>query len=155
MEVINVNETYDFFIAGRTRNKEKILEICNIFDSLDISYYCFLKNKESHKEAGLDLNQNPEELAKNFENMKLDSNAVQTIFKHDIEAEKKSKNLLLVLPAGKSAHIEAGVAYGLGKKCYAIGEYEVTDSLYLIFDKIFVDEKELSVFLKKYREELK
>ncbi len=65
-----------------------------------------------------------------------------------MEAEKNSKNLLLVLPAGKSAHIEAGVAYGLGKKCYAIGEYDVTDSLYLIFDKIFADEKELEEFLK-------
>jgi len=31
-----MNEIYDFFIAGRTRNKEKILEICNIFDSLNI-----------------------------------------------------------------------------------------------------------------------
>ena len=53
-----------------------------------------------------------------------------------------------MLPAGKSAHIEAGIAYGLGKKCYAIGEYDVTDSLYLIFDKIFKDEKELKEFLE-------
>lgn len=147
-----MNEIYDFFIAGRTRNKKKILEICNIFDSLNISYYCFLKNEQSHIEAGLNLNDDPEELMKKFENMKLDSDAVQTIFEHDMEAEKKSKNFLLVLPAGKSAHIEAGVAYGLGKKCYAIGEYEVTDSLYLIFDKIFVDEKELLAFLKNIGE---
>ncbi len=34
-------QTYDFFIAGRTRNKDKIIEICDIFDSMDISYYCF------------------------------------------------------------------------------------------------------------------
>lgn len=80
--------------------------------------------------------------------MDLQSNTVQTIFKHDMEGERNSKNFLLVLPAGKSAHIEAGVAYGLGKKCYAIGEYDVTDSLYLIFDKIFADEKELTKFLK-------
>lgn len=64
-----------------------------------------------------------------------------------MEGERNSKNFLLVLPAGKSAHIEAGVAYGLGKKCYAIGECDVTDSLYLIFDKIFADEKELINFL--------
>jgi len=83
-----------------------------------------------------------------FESMSLESDAVRTIFEHDMEAEKRSKNFLVVLPAGKSAHIEAGVAYGLGKKCYAIGEYDVTDSLYLIFDKIFVNEKELLVFLK-------
>ncbi len=151
MNKIDENEIYDFFIAGRTRNKEQILKICEIFDQLNISYYCFLKNEQSHAEAGLDVNENPEELMKKFENLSLESDAVKTIFKHDMEAEKKSKNFLLVLPAGKSAHIEAGVAYGLGKKCYAIGEYDVTDSLYLIFDKIFTDEKELLVFLKDYR----
>ena len=142
-----MNEKYEFFIAGRTRNREKILNICNIFEDLNISHYCFLKNEQSHIEAGLDINDN--KLADKFEKMDLQSNAVQTIFKHDMEGEKNSKNFLVVLPAGKSAHIEAGVAYGLGKKCYAIGEYDVTDSLYLIFDKIFADEQELTDFLKK------
>ena len=58
--------------------------------------------------------------------------------------------MLLVLPAGKAAHIEAGIAYGLGKKCYAIGEYENTDTLYNIFETIFSDETELEEFFKKY-----
>lgn len=156
-QIIQVNggivmkEIYDFFIAGRTRNKEKILEICSIFDSLNISYYCFLKNEQSHIEAGLDLNDSPEDLMSKFESMELDSDSVKTIFKHDMEGLKSSKNLLLVLPAGKSAHIEAGVSYGLGKRCYAIGEYDVTDSLYLIFDKIFADENELVEFLKSIK----
>lgn len=143
-----MNKTYEFFIAGRTRNKEKIFEICDIFDEYNVSYYCFLKNDESHKEAGLDNHKNPEELMQEFENLSLESKAVKTIFEADMEAEKQSKNFLLVLPAGKSAHIEAGVAYGLGKKCYAIGQYDVTDSLYLIFDKIFANEEELVEFLK-------
>jgi len=56
---------------------------------------------------------------------------------------------LVVLPAGKSAHIEAGIAYGLGKKCYAIGEYDATDSLYNIFEEIFENVSELETFLKK------
>ena len=72
------------------------------------------------------------------------------LFNNDLEGEKKSNNLLLVLPAGKAAHIESGIAYGLGKKCYAIGEYEATDSLYNIFEKIFKNETELEEFLKKY-----
>lgn len=142
------NEIYDFCIVGRTRNKEEIFKICDIFENLNISYYCFLKNDQSHKEAGLDNHKNPEELIQEFESLSLQSKAVQTIFKADMEAEKKSKNLLLVLPAGNSAHIEAGIAYGLGKKCYAIGEYEATDSLYLIFDKIFANKEELTEFLK-------
>lgn len=147
-----MKKSYDFFIAGRTRNKENIMRICNIFDNLGISYYCFLKNEQSHSEAGLNLHGDPKDLAETFEKMSLDSNSVRTIFNYDIEGEKNSKNLLLVLPAGKSAHIESGIAYGMGKKCYAIGEYDVTDSLYLIFDKIFADEKELIEFLKKYKE---
>lgn len=141
-----MDNKYKFFIAGRTRNKENILKICKIFEDLDISHYCFLKNETSHKEAGLDINDN--NLADKFESLNLDSNQVRTIFEHDLAGEKASENYLLVLPAGKSAHIEAGIAYGLGKKCYAIGEYDVTDSLYLIFDKIFKDEKELKEFLE-------
>ena len=44
----------------------------------------------------------------------------------------------------------SGIAYGLGKKCYAIGEHEATDTLYNIFDEIFINETELEEFLKKY-----
>ena len=126
-----MNNKYNFFIAGRTRNRENILKICRIFDELNIPYYCFLKNEESHKEAGLDVND--KNLADIFDSLDIGDERVKTIFEHDLNGEKNSDNLLLVLPAGNSAHVEAGIAYGLGKKCYAIGEYDTTDSLYLIF----------------------
>ena len=140
-----MNKNYQFYIAGRARNKERILKICNIFEELNILHYCFLKNEASHEKAGLNLND--VDLAETFESMKLDDPRIRLLFEADLEGEKHSDNFLLVLPAGKSAHIEAGIAYGLGKKCYAIGEYDVTDSLYLIFDKIFKDENELRAFL--------
>ena len=38
----------------------------------------------------------------------------------------------------------------MGKKCYAIGEFDATDSLYNIFDIIFKDDTELEEFLKQY-----
>jgi len=148
-----MNKNYDFFIAGRTRNRDKILEICDLFDSVNKTYYCFLKNEESFTQSGLNIKGNPYEMQDKFEKMDLNSKEVRTIFEEDMEGEKNSENFLLVLPAGKSAHIEAGVAYGLGKKCYAIGEYDVTDSLYLIFDKIFADESELLEFLKNEKED--
>ena len=137
---------YKYFIAGSTRNRENILKVCNIFEDLDIPHYCFLKNKESHIEAGLDVND--ENLADTFESLPLNSEQVKIIFRNDLEGEKASESFLLVLPAGKSAHIEAGIAYGLGKKCYALGEYDVTDSLYSIFERIFKDKEELEEFLK-------
>ena len=93
-------------------------------------------------------NQSVEEKQQEFENLGLKSETVLNIFNEDMEAEKNSENLLLVLPAGKSGHIEAGVAYGMGKKCYAIGEFDATDSLYNIFEEIFENENELIEFLK-------
>ena len=140
---------YEFFIAGRARNKENILNICKIFDKYNISYYCFLKDQNNW---GYGLNmQTSEERQKEFESLNLKSDIVLNIFNKDLEGEKSSKNFLLILPAGKAAHIEAGIAFGLGKKCYAIGDYEATDSLYNIFDKIFSNVEEFDEFLKKYK----
>lgn len=146
-----MNNKYEFFIAGRARNKENILKICTLFDQYNISYYCFLKNEENWGYGN--KNQTPEEKQKEFESLGLKSDIVLNLFHNDLEGEQNSTNLLLVLPAGKAAHIEAGIAFGLGKKCYAIGEYETTDTLYNIFETIFKDEKELDIFLKNYKKE--
>ena len=144
-----MNKKYEFFIAGRARNKENILKICDLFDKYGISYYCFLKNEANWGYGN--PNQTPEENQKEFESLGLKSDVVLNLFNMDLEGQKNSSNLLLVLPAGKAAHIEAGIAYGLGKKCYAIGEYEATDTLYNIFENIFTDEKNLESFLKSYK----
>lgn len=140
---------YEFFIAGRARNKENILQICDLFDKYNISYYCFLKNEDDWGYGN--KNQTAEEKQKEFESLNLKSDIVLNLFNNDLDGEKNSKNLLLVLPAGKAAHIEAGIAYGLGKKCYAIGEYEQTDTLYNIFENIFESTHELETFLKEYK----
>lgn len=144
-----MKKEYDFFIAGKTRNKDYILKICSIFDKYNISYYCFLKNEDSMKSYAEEAN-NVEERMKIFEGLNLKSEPVLKIFTEDLEAQRASKNFLLVLPAGKSGHIEAGISYGMGKKCYAIGEFDATDSLYNIFETIFENENELEDFLKKY-----
>ena len=140
---------YEFFIAGKTRNKNNILKICDIFDKYNISYYCFLKNDDTMNSYG-EEGQTEDEKMKVFENFGLKSDIVLNIFKQDLDNEKACKNLLLVLPAGKSGHIEAGIAYGMGKKCYAIGAFDATDSLYNIFENIFESEQQLEEFLKQY-----
>ena len=140
---------YEFFIAGKTRNKENILKICDVFDKYNISYYCFLKNDDTMNSYGED-GQTEEEKMQVFESLGLKSDIVLNIFKQDLDNEKACKNLLLVLPAGKSGHIESGIAYGMGKKCYAIGEFDATDSLYNIFETIIENENQLEEFLKKY-----
>ena len=54
-----MNNKYDFFIAGRARNKENILKICDIFDKYNVSYHCFLKNEDDWGYEN--KNQTPEE----------------------------------------------------------------------------------------------
>lgn len=144
-----MNFKYEFFIAGRMRNKDTILRICDIFDKYNISYYCFLKNEDSMK-SYCDESKSAEENMNVFENLGLKSDIVLNIFNDDLKNEKDSRNFLLVLPAGKSGHIEAGIAYGMGRKCYAVGEYDATDSLYNIFDEIFDSEEQLDEFLRNY-----
>ena len=147
--MINMDTKYEFFIAGKTRNKDNILRICDIFDKYNVSYYCFLRNEDTMNSYGED-GQTEEEKMKVFESLGLKSDIVLNIFKQDLDNEKACKNLLLVLPAGKSGHIESGIAYGMGKKCYAIGEFDATDSLYNIFETIFENEHQLEEFLKNY-----
>ncbi len=45
----------------------------------------------------------------------------------------------LCSPSGIAGHVEAGVAYGLGKPCYALGAVEKTETLYCVFERIFPD----------------
>lgn len=84
-----------------------------MLDKYKISYYCFLKNEDNWGYGN--KNQTPEEKQKEFESLNLKSDIVLNLFNNDLEGKKNSKNLLLVIPAGKAAHIEAGIAYGLGK----------------------------------------
>lgn len=133
----------DFIVVGRTRNIPKVLEVCDVLDKLGKTYYCFAKNAESHRKAGFDLNDHPDKIADDYESRQLDSDGIRVIFEDDLAGLKSADSLIMVLPAGSSSHIEAGIAYGLGKKCYAVGPYEKTDSLYLIFDKIFADVGEM------------
>lgn len=141
---------YDFFIAGRARNEQEILSICDIFDKYNKSYYCFLKNDNTMNSYG-NNSMSVEEKQQEFESLGLKSETVLNIFKEDLENENACKNLLLVLPSGKSGHIEAGIAYGQDKKCYAIGEFDATDSLYNIFEDIFENKTSLKKFLKEYK----
>ena len=90
---------YEFFIAGRNRNKENILKICDLFDKYNISYYCFLKNEDSWGYGN--KNQTQEEKQKEFEALDLKSEIVLNLFNQDLDGEKSSRNFLLVLPAEK------------------------------------------------------
>ena len=62
---------YEFFIAGRARNKESILQICDLFDKYNISYYCFLKNEDDWGYGN--KNQTPEEIDNQLKDIQIES----------------------------------------------------------------------------------
>jgi len=56
-------------------------------------------------------------------------------YEKDLAGLKNADTIVLLLPAGTSTHIEAGIAFGLGKKLVLIGKPEKPETLYYIFDE--------------------
>lgn len=131
--------TYDFFIAGRWRNKDAIKPVIDVVRASGNTAYCFIENEYTGEDVEFKLDGDPDIFMKQSEELPQNHPLIRKIFENDITAERAAENFLLVLPAGIAGHIEAGVAFGMGKKCYAIGELEKTETLYCIFDKIFPD----------------
>lgn len=141
---------YDFFIAGRWRNKDNIKPVLDMVRESGKTAYCFIDN--AYEGERLSFNANSQEdieaTMQASEVMAQNDPIIRKIFEADIRGEREADSFLLVFPAGIAAHIEAGVAYGMGKKCYAIGQPEKTETLYCIFDKIFPDVESLREWLK-------
>ena len=55
----------------------------------------------------------------------------------DMAAQRAARRFDMVMPAGNAAHIEARVAFGLGKPCYAVGPVAKTETLNRFFDRMF------------------
>src|SRR5882724_10113170 len=125
---------YDFFVSGRWRNRDNILDLVSKIRKKGYSVYCFLEASHSTHQIAND----PEEDMQRFEKLDWRSDPyVKEVFQNDMTGEKNSDVFVMLLPAGKSCHIEAGAAYGMGKKCILIGEQKEAESLYLIFDQIY------------------
>ncbi len=116
---------YQYFIASSSRNKDRIVELTEKLRKKGKTVYSFLETNPLQKLISEEID------VKNWR----DSEMNKFIFEKDMKPLKESECLILLLPAGKSGHIEAGVAYGLGMKCIFIGQPEETDSLYLIFSE--------------------
>ncbi|AIV40124.1 hypothetical protein [Curtobacterium sp. MR_MD2014] len=59
----------------------------------------------------------------------LGSTAVRKRFEQDLAALRAADEFVLVLPAGAAAHVEAGIASGLGKRCWAVGPVDRSETL--------------------------
>lgn len=130
--------TYDYFISGRWRNRDNVLDLTNKIRAKGKKVYCFLEADHSKERVKDD----PEASMQAFEKLDWKTDLyVRKVFNNDMNAQRESENFVLLLPAGKSAHIEAGASYGMGRKCILVGEQTEAESLYLIFDEVYSDVK--------------
>lgn len=129
---------YQYFLASRYRNKEAVLDLARKMKVRGKTYYCFVESEASLKNVGA-LDADAEAAMQQFESIPnwTHDRRVCEVFEMDMAALKGSETILVLLPAGKSVHIEAGVAYGLGKRLILIGEQKEAESLYLIFDEFY------------------
>lgn len=131
---------YQYFIAARWRNKDSVLELAKKIREKGKSVYCFVEGDGTEYELKAhEENHDAETFMQKFESIPdwKNSPAVREIFDVDMNALRDSEALILLLPAGKSSHVEAGAAYGMGKKCILVGEQRETESLYMIFDEFY------------------
>lgn len=139
IKMSNSETAYDFFVSGRWRNRDNVLDLTRKIREKGYTAYCFLEADHSKARVKND----PEEDMRAFEQRDWRSDPyVQEVFHNDMLAEKNSGNFVMLLPAGKSCHVEAGAAFGMGKKCILIGQQKEAESLYLIFTENYptVDE---------------
>lgn len=125
---------YDYFIASRWRNRDQVKELVEKIRANGKSVYSFFEAPDAVNR----VHEDPEKVMESFEKLDVQNDAfVKEIFHYDMEALKNSTKLIMLLPAGNSAHVEAGTGYGLGKKCILIGTPDKTESLYHIFDETY------------------
>jgi len=127
----------DYTIISRFRNKEKCESLIEKLAE---------KNKTCYNFCALPVDPNnpnahPEDQMRHHESVKdfYTDPYFQHMFERDLNGLKNAENVILLLPGGTSAHIEAGIAYGRGKKLILIGEPEKPESLYLIFRERYQD----------------
>lgn len=130
---------YDYFLAGRTRNREQILAISDKLRAAGNTVYCFLDNEYKNDSFTFSADTDPEVSMQQFESIKnwREDKFFREVFEVDMQALRDSEKFIVVFPAGLSAHMEIGAAYGMGKKCYSIGSIEKLESLYLMLEDTF------------------
>jgi hypothetical protein len=141
-------QRYDFFIAGRWRNRDHLQAVADAVRTSGRTAYCFVEHAYDGDGVSIQRDADPEVFMRQTEALAQDDPLIRRIFEADMAAERAAECFLLVLPAGIAGHIEAGVAYGLGKKCYAVGTPEKTETLYCVFDEIFGDLSALERWLR-------
>lgn len=123
----------NYTILSRFRNKEMCESLVEELKKRGKTCYNFCDTPANPNQP----NASPEEQMEHHESVEnfFENEHFQYMFKRDLDGLKNAEKAILLLPAGISAHIEAGIAYGLGKPLILVGKPEKPESLYLVFEE--------------------
>jgi hypothetical protein len=134
----------DFFIAGSWRNRRAVLNVVVALEGTGASFYSFLR-------AAYDQDASAFAVPGGADDAQLDEPGIRKLFEQDLAELRDAEQFVLVLPAGAAAHIEAGIAYALGKRCYAVGPVDRSETLYRVFEAMTADAEGLLRHLEATR----
>lgn len=136
----------NYTVISKFRNKEQCEYLIGEIRKRGKACYSFIDKPADPNNPNGDA----EDQMTVFENVKdfYNDEYFRHIFEEDLRGLKESETVIMLLPAGNSVHVEAGIAYGLGKRLILIGKPEKAESLYLIFKERY---DTIEDFLKQLR----
>ena len=133
----------DYTVIGKYRNRENVRALIEGIRSKGKTCYDFTAKPAdpNYPDAPPENQMLALEARSDFLNDPVHREHYETDLAGLVNAEK----VILLLPAGASAHIEAGIAFGLHKKLILVGQPEKPETLYHIFDESY---ESIDEFLK-------
>lgn len=134
-----------FFIASPWKNKAQVEQLTEELERMGHSAYSFIKSG-SNLLTGKPIEDEMKEFSEALMNWKADDR-IANIAESEVQALREADAVILLLPAGDSSHMEAGIGYGMGKRMILIGPVEKPEIIYLLFNHVYLDG---SSFLKEF-----
>ncbi len=132
-----------FFIASPWKNREEVNYLSQELKKRGHNVSSFIESG-ANLLSGQPIEDEMKMFSEALANWKSDPRISQ-IFESELKSLKESDSVIMLLPAGISSHLEAGIAYGWGKKLILIGPIIKPEIVYLIFDELYID---MSSFLR-------
>lgn len=126
-----------FFIASPWRNKDKVQELSDELVKRGYDVYSFLQSGANFS-TGRSVVEELTVFREAVEKWESDP-WIKNIFESEMEGLRSSDAVVLLEPAGRSALLEAGIGYGMGKKVFIVGPIEKPEVSYRICDHFYPD----------------
>ncbi|MEZ4525611.1 MAG: hypothetical protein R2941_06790 [Desulfobacterales bacterium] len=125
----------DYMVIGRFRNAENVRSLIAAIRSKGKTCYDFTAKPADphHPDAPFAEQMKVLESHPDF----LNDPVHLSHYEKDLAGLRNANAIVMLLPAGTSAHMEAGIAFGLGKKLILIGRPAKPETLYFIFNQHF------------------